>query len=243
LTSKFPDTDAEKIALAAFTTAARLHAQFWQDESIKQHQWLRAVDWFLGENEAAFDASQTQARSAWAATKTAIAAGTSQVNWDPLLVKCMDSSFYKVSWPAFQQRLKRQKWTLAHSDFHPANMMWNGDHVVLLDFEVVGIGSGPQDLSQFLISHMAPEQRRGCEERLVREYYRVLTSSGVDAAQYPWDECWADYVSGGSERWVWLLGLLTGMCPANMVQYWHDQLLAFIQDHQITPASIGMPRV
>lgn len=222
--------------------AAKFHALHWMDRSLLQHPWLRATDWHAQEGESTFHAAQKQAAQAWATNKTKIHAGESKVQWDPRLLKCMDSSLYKVSWGEFQKRLQRQQWTLVHSDFHPANMMWIRDHIVLLDYEVVGLGSGPQDLSQFLISHMTPEARRQCEERLLRKYYSVLSET-VDGSAYTWEQCWADYVLGGVERWVWLLCILTAMCPDKMVQYWHDQLLAFILDHGITPANIGMPRV
>jgi hypothetical protein len=115
--------------------------------------------------------------------------------------------------------------------------------LVVLDWEAVGLGSGLQDLSQYLISHMAPATRRTCEDRLVREYYRELMAGGVHAEDYPFTQCWADYVAGGSERWVWLMALLSGMCPDALNQYFQDQVAAFLHDHVITPTSIGMPRV
>jgi thiamine kinase-like enzyme len=85
-----------------------------------------------------------------------ISDGKSGVKWDPLLVACLDASFAKISWDVFQDNIKSTAWTLAHGDFHPANMMWDNaaSRLVLLDWEVVGLGSGPQDLAQFLISHM-----------------------------------------------------------------------------------------
>mmetsp|Transcript_4483 Transcript_4483/g.7330 ORF Transcript_4483/g.7330 Transcript_4483/m.7330 type:complete len:446 (+) Transcript_4483:69-1406(+) len=64
----------------------------------------------------------------------------------------------------------------------------------------------------------------------------------VAAVEYTWEMCVQDYIRGGSERWVWLLCLLSGMCPDPMVQYFHDQFEAFCKHHGVTPASIGMPR-
>ena len=152
-----------------------------------------------------------------------------------------------------------------HGDFHPANMMWQrlvcdgeplSGRLVILDWEVVGLGSGPQDLAQYLISHASPELRRSCEIQLVQEYYATLTGgesasnsmpgvspSVVDHSGYSFEMCWAEYVAGGSERWIWLLALLSTMCPDSMNQYFHDQVGAFLRDHEVTPESIGMPRV
>jgi hypothetical protein len=112
-----------------------------------------------------------------------------------------------------------------------------------VDFEMVGLGSGPQDIAQYLISHMSPDKRRECEHRLVRDYYFHLTGGDLHPRDYSLEQCWADYRHGGAERWVWLLLLLTTMCPDSMVQYFHDQLMAFTADHCIDETNVGMPRV
>ncbi len=208
---------------------------------------------------------QDTAAKKWADTKEKIAAGTSTINWDPAVVASVDASFAKISWDTYQQEMASgdRPWTLVHGDLHPANMMlrWgkNGaaPSLVILDWEVVGLGCGPQDLAQYLISHATPELRREIEEQLVREYYAVLTGVDVahwagaaeadrhfvDGSVYTWEMCWRDYVQGGSERWVWLFAYLTGLCPDNMNQYFHDQVGAFMRDHGVSAENIGMPRV
>lgn len=116
---------------------------------------------------------------------------------------------------------------------------------VLLDWEMVGVGSGPQDLAQYLISHMDPVLRRDHEHDLVTAYYQELvatTTGEAIAAEYSFADCWKDYQSG-LERWVWLLAVLSTMCPDNMIQYFQNQVAAFIHDHNIGPDTIGMPRV
>ena len=74
----------------------------------------------------------------------------------------------------------------------------------------------------------------------MRAYYQRLQQRGV--ADLSWEQCWREYVSGGVERWVWLLALLASMCPPAMTQYFQDQLAAFVRDHGVGPESIGMPR-
>ena len=137
-------------------------------------------------------------------------------------------------------------------DFHPANVLWRSDPSIsstdgvpfLVDFEMVGLGSGPQDIAQYLISHMLPELRRECENRLVLDYYSHLTDGTLlHPCDYSLEQCWEDYKHGGAERWVWLLLLLATMCPDSMVQYFHDQLRDFIVDHHIDENNVGMPRV
>jgi hypothetical protein len=69
-------------------------------------------------------------------------------------------------------------------------------------------------MSVYDLSHY-PEIRKDIEERLVRRY----------------------------ERWVWLLALLTGLRPENMVQYYQDKLAGFIIDLEISPDNISMPSI
>lgn len=135
-----------------------------------------------------------------------------------------------------------------------SNAVSSGDagSLFLLDWENVGLGSGPQDLGQYVISHMAAVDRRACEMELLQLYYQELLShikaaaagtTPVAEAVYSWDDCLAAYVHGGVERWVWLLALLGMMCPDPMVQFFHDQVEAFAADHGITADTIGMPRL
>lgn len=247
------DVTMDTIASHAFRNIAKIHATYWLDSSLLDYSWLRCQQWLRGEGLDAFEAAQSRATTAWKATKEKIANGTSTVRWDDELVQCMDASIAKISWEQYKEDLKNRKWTLVHGDFHPANLMWrwpsasdaSSGSTVLLDWEMVGLGSGPQDLAQYMISHMAPADRRRMEEPLLIAYYEELTRGAVsiDAADYSFDECKRDFISGGTERWVWMLALLTGMCPDPMVQYFQDQLAVFMQDHNVTPESIGMPRV
>lgn len=189
----------------------------------------------------------------WSKTSVNIDAATNEVVWDPLVLECINASFRKVDWGSFQARLKNMHWTLTHSDFHPANCMWipgpsasDPGYLKLLDFEVVGFGSGPQDLAQFLISHMDPTLRKSCEEQLVREYYEELCQAPAvagAASKFTWESCWDEYVRGGSERWIWLLAILSVMCPPKLTQYFHDQVASFLKDHGVTASSVDMPRV
>jgi hypothetical protein len=244
LSASDPSMTAENATELVYRTFARLHAMNWgKRDLLEKHAYLRGSDWFQGRGEESFLAAQAQASNIWTSYKAKMDSGKDVgCNWSPSVIAALDASFSRVSWADFQQRLQTSAFTLVHGDSHPANMMWSpaARRLVILDFEVVGFGSGPQDLSQFLISHMAPDTRRQCEDRLVRAYYDELIERGV--TDYTWEQCWSDYITG-CERWVWLLALLCGMCPGKMVQYWHDQLMHFMNDHGITADKIGQPRV
>lgn len=217
----------------------------------------------------------------WKSLSTKILEGnTGDVKWNPFLVKCIQASVDNISWTTYQQELKdnRRSWTLVHGDFHPANMMFellqvNQDHaltsddedssssylkafdsnLVILDWELVGIGNGPQDIAQYVISHFSPDFRRSIEVKLIEFYYQQLSAEikryhgeeGLESFNqtYSLQKCREEYVSGGVERWIWLLIVLASMCPDKMVQYFHDQVYEFIIDHNVKPEDIGMPRV
>ncbi|KAJ3345608.1 hypothetical protein HDU83_003908 [Entophlyctis luteolus] len=246
--------DTLRVTRLAFAAAARMHACAWNSPSLRALaasattvdplDWLRARDWHSGANSDSWLSAQATAASAWASRQK------SSVAFDGFLVSCVDASLAKTDWTAFQERVHSPAYhyTLVHGDFHPANAMYNplSDSLKIIDWEVVGIGSGPQDLSQFLISHMYPEERRMWEMDLLREYYDLLIKHGqgsITPSQYSFEQCKADYVAGGVARWVWLLAILVTLCPDEWVQYFHDQLLAFIKDHGVTPETIEMPRV
>lgn len=247
------------ICLQAFKTAARIHSAFWNSSEQFTSAWLRGANWLQGQGKKEWMAHQTTTMNCWKATRAQISTTTGSgkdakgVYWDPYLVECLDASMAKISWDDFQAEYLEGHgaFTLIHGDFHPANMMWRGKkegggELLILDWEVVGLGSGPQDCAQFVISHMYPEERRRWEKELVTTYYSDLTNNDggrVNPNDYTLDHCWRDYVAGGVGRWAWLLPLLSEMCTAPWTQFFHDQVLSFIRDHSVTPSNIPMPRV
>jgi len=208
-------------------------------------------------------AAQNTAISNMAKLRIKMDSGTSKVVWDAHLLSCLEASLAKVSWESYQAEINdpSRPWTLVHGDFHPANMLWRwGSEAgvgsapggpVMLDFELVGLGNGPQDLAQYLISHMEPAARRVHEEALLQDYYAHLTGTGeactgtkhVDPATYSYAQCKEDFVAGGTGRWLWFMPVLDSMCPDKMTQYFHDQTAAFLKDHGVTPENVPMPRV
>lgn len=260
---------AQRVAAAAFLAAARFHAAHWGDGELVGLPWLRGAEWPRGGGREEWEASQAVARSMWARSREAVAAGE-QAWWDARAVALIEASLGKARWVDHVARFQQRPWTLVHGDYHPANMMWRPPaegaappkpweeaesaeetraeadrltpQLVLLDFEVVGLGSGPQDLAQYLISHAEPSVRRSCERRLLAMYREELVRGGVKEAPSA-EEMEREYAEGGAERWVWLLAYMAGCCPEGIVRYLHNQFLAFAVDHGITPERVGQPRV
>lgn len=50
--------------------------------------------------------------------------------------------------------------------------------LALVDWEAVAVGSGPQDLGQFMISHASPAARRALAPGALRSYAAALTAAG-----------------------------------------------------------------
>jgi hypothetical protein len=243
------DFSAEQVAAASFEQAAILHAKFFGDESLLQSTYLKGADWRRGEGKKGWDGWQGMAGANWAKTRAKIESGECDWKADPLLVSCIDASIAKTSWEGYQGELKTMPLMLVHGDFHPGNFMLRQDdtskpHMVLIDFEAAGCGwSGPSECAQLLISHMDPETRRGCEDRLLRGYYEKLVSLvDSDTSGFTFERCKADYVRFGTARWIWLTAVMSGMgMPGGMMQVFNNQLAAFMKDHGVTPENVSMP--
>ena len=125
-----------------------------------------------------------------------------------------------------------------------------GRRLVLIDFEMIGVGSPAQELGQFMISHTAPALRRASERELIADYHAeiaaLLRAKGLDAEaeDFTLDACWAEYVAGGAARWMWFVAaMVTWGLPPKAHQFFHDQLAGFLRDHVPDPAKCEMPRV
>jgi len=234
-----------------FRAMAKLHARFWKREDLKTLTWLRGHDWFGSETVCdTWKVAQDEVIERWETLKKGVSPTLlheeTGVQWDPEFFKICDASVKKISWESYKEWTKRVQWSFVVGDCHPANTMWISggdsiDHVKIVDFEMVGIGSGPQDLAQFLISHMEPKLRKECEISLLKDYYDQLQKEGVDPKTFTWEMCLDDYIKGGAERWVWLCVWLA-VFPKKMVEFFNGQAAAFCKDHGVTAENIGQPR-
>jgi aminoglycoside phosphotransferase (APT) family kinase protein len=249
-------TEADVVQAAA-RIAAELHAPWFgrTEALLAVHDdvatWLRGSAWLNGGGEEGWAGLMQFAEGSWSGARAKALDGTDGVTWPAGLTAMLDASFTRATWADFQRDVaegtaRRRLTTLVHGDFHPANMMVkrSDSSIVLLDWEQVGVGSGPQELGQFLISHSTPESRRALCKAAVAEYTAVANKVRGEAAEALAEaDVLAEYVQGGVGRWMWLLPVLCSMCPPAMVQYFVDQVAAFAADHGITADNIPMPRV
>lgn len=261
LTADFGDKVSETaVTLACFRTAAALHAAYWGKPTSSGIPELRCRNWLMPAEGAEPDqenwaAVVKQAVDGWAEWKAKAAKEDSGVTLAPELVAVVDASFAKTTWAAYTEAMAALPLTLAHGDFHPSNIVMRKPaqpfaseaeaaeqlKVLLVDWEVVGVGSGPQDLGQFHISHSSPEARRRDMEPALRAYVEKLAACGVEGVGY--DHVLSEYQQGGLGRWVWLLGCIGGMpIPAPALNFFASQAGAFVTDHGFTAENAPIVR-
>jgi hypothetical protein len=251
LAARSPITSRD-VALATFCAATKMHAAFWKRQDLLEPDkfWLRGQTWLLGNSRETWEASQNFIRDAWnkinhgsgSQSEASSSVGTA-IRWDPNLRAAVQRAVEGISWERQLERLHvDSEWTLVHGDFWPGNVLWMVDDrsVRLVDWEMCGLGSGPQDLGQYILSNMDPHERRGCERELVEAYHNELQRSGVDVT---WDYCWNEYRIGGLERWLWFLVYFLGDDKyAGWVQFFHDQMSSFMTDHGLTADDVVQVR-
>lgn len=243
---------AADMTAQAFSLFARLHGTYWRPAELLEKSWLNSTDYLRGEGEVKWKELQEQFQKAWTSCRAAISAEKATIQWDEHLVACLDASCAKIDWQAFQKELKRLPFCLMHGDAHPHNFLWveqrtPNARLCLIDFELVGLGSGARELGQYVVSAVDPDVRRANEREWVKAYHAELlevlraNGKGADADAYTLEDCWVEYVKGGADRWTWFLPQFVPIPP--MAQYWHDQLAAFLHDHVPDPSAAPMPRV
>jgi hypothetical protein len=232
------------VANQTFLAIAHVHATFWKEKDLlnEQYDWLRGASWINGKQESTWKASQGLIQGAWKNLESTI---DGRIQWDPLVKKIVDKAMAGISWEAQLQRLNRSTdFTLVHGDFWPGNIMISKSDtrdLRLLDWEMVGLGSGPQDLGQYILSNMDPLERRECEMKLIRIYHSELERLGV---KLTWEDCWKEYLVGGLERWLWFLVYFCSREGPILkwAQFFHDQIKEFVHDHDIQPEMVTQPR-
>lgn len=249
LTAPYPGITERWVASQCFKAAASIQAPYWGkvDELVTDPKFatLRYRDWVRGEGKEGWLGVASWAVNGWANAKPKLAA--KGVVMPANLSAIMDASLSKSTFEAYLEFVKSHPQTLVHGDFHPSNFVvrkpnQNGQcGIVLVDWEVVGIGSGPQDLGQFMISHSFPEQRRSMERELVQEYVDELRAKGIEIT---FEYAWQEYCEGGLGRFIWLLGIMIGgTMSAELDQYFINQVAAFADDHGFNAENAPLMRV
>ncbi|KAL7502944.1 hypothetical protein ACHAXN_000810 [Cyclotella atomus] len=273
----------KSITLEASRIAALLQGSFYQDKSLfTNHQsfakHLRMVDWIQGKNKESYVESQQEIVDRWSRAKSRRINGEffdGKVQLSQEFVQVMDAScalaldfdLFVSKWNLDGRSDNKLSWSLVHGDYHPGNFLFIKDamgtdimndgyrpKLMLVDWEVVGVGSGPQDLGQFLISHTETKEAFNLLDEVATVYRQTLQStldavngdSSSDKPTVPALEAIKrEIIYGGIERWVWLFAYMTGWeesMPWMYMQFFHDQMQNFIVINNIRAEDVGMPR-
>ena len=271
-------TDVRKsITLEAARIAGLLHGSFYQDASLLEDTTfsdsLRMLNWIKGEGKESFLESQQEVIDRWSKAKSRWRSGEffdGKVELGKEFVEVMDASCAQAldfdsfvsKWDPDGSNNGKISWSLVHGDYHPGNFLYMDEtsnnnarspNLLLVDWEVVGVGSGPQDLGQFLISHTETTEAYEILDEVAFVYHQTLQST-LDA----FNKCSnrkqvvpsleaikREIVYGGIERWVWLFAYMAGWeerMPWLYMQFFHDQMQKFILINGITAEEVGMPR-
>lgn len=109
---------------------------------------------------------------------------------------------------------RRPPFGLVHGDYRLDNMLFGEPEAarrfVVVDWQTVSWGAAMTDIAYFLGASLSIDDRRACEEELVREYLEELRARGVGAMNF--EDCWEGY------RRACFLGLLMTIGPAVIVE-------------------------
>jgi hypothetical protein len=173
----------------ALDQAARLHASYWNEPS------LRDADWLLQLTPAGVQPWHELYQDAWQALQSWEGfnpTGPLRTLGDALASASVEAWIGSYDGP----------WTLTHADFHLSNLLFVGRssdtperQVVVVDWQLATHASPLVDVA-FLLGRMPTEDRRRIEPAALASYHQMLLRHGVD--DYTWSACQQDY-----SRWLW----------------------------------------
>jgi len=89
-----------------------------------------------------------------------------------------------------------ERFSLLHGDYRVDNLLFDPQRteVTVVDWQTLAVGLPARDVSYFLATSLAPEDRAAQERRLVEAYRTALQTRGV--REYDSETCWRDYRFG-----------------------------------------------
>jgi phosphotransferase family enzyme len=172
----------EAQARVAAEHIARFHASWWDAPALEALEWLPRSD----------------------GPVTMQAAPTYRQCWPLFLDRLGDSvpeggvAVGEAVGEAYESLLElgaMRPWTIVHTDFRLDNMFFGApgtdEEFALVDWQLTTKGGGCYDIAYLLCQSMPVDRRRAVEERVLRQWWDVLTASGV--RNYSWERAVEDY--------------------------------------------------
>lgn len=187
-----------QLALAA---AAVLHAAYWEDERLDQHDWLQ------GSQASPPPVLTTeQVAGLWTGFKQRYAA---QLAADVIEV----GDAYAAALPKWGEA-QPGPFALTHNDFRLDNMLFGKPGapkpIALVDWQTAAKGAPANDVAYFIGAGLTREERPRHEKALLRFYHARLVEAGISG--YGFDELYEHY------RWYCFYGMSVAFGAAMLVK-------------------------
>lgn len=167
----------------ALREAARFHAPFWDDASLRGSAWLDISGTYWPRFE--------QMLPTWFA-------GFADRYADRMNADDLEAAARFVERiDAYHRRLRQCPFTVQHGDFRPDNILFDvggtTGTLAVVDWQTVILGPAAVDAAYFVGGALDTTTRREHEDRLLRGYHAELSALGVD---YAFERLAADYAVG-----------------------------------------------
>ncbi|MEM9713769.1 MAG: phosphotransferase [Actinomycetota bacterium] len=163
------------------------HANFWDGAGLESADFVPDIDGPLNlQGQMIYDASLP---------------GFLELFGDQLVPELREvAEVYGKNHPLLLRRFAAMPHTLVHFDFRADNLFFDGDDVVVIDFQAISKGGGAADVGYLLGQNLDADLRREHEDDLLRVYHQGLLDHGVTG--YEFDRFVADYHVGVMYGWV-----------------------------------------
>ncbi len=174
-------------AETALRGLASHHARFWGGAGLEDADFVPDIDGPLNlQGQAIYDASLP---------------GFLEIFGEHVVPELRPiAEVYGRNHPLLLRRFAAMPHTLVHFDFRADNLFFDGDEVVVIDFQAISKGGGAADVGYLLSQNLAGDVRREHEDELLRLYHQTLLDHGVSG--YELDQLAADYRVGVMYGWV-----------------------------------------
>jgi len=222
---------------------ADMHAEFWMDKSlIKDHShWLRGANWRKGDKADFGEWLKLQSGMNQGTLNKADDA-TGKLELSDLVRDCIKHSEEHTTYESTKAIWDQPGavWTLTHGDFHSKQLMYDPTQkkIIMVDYELCGIGNPMADVATYLIMRFEPEQRKEMEGELVKCYYDALMKTGK-VTGYTWEKCWEDYLFFGANKFMFYVPLMGAYAPCVTVNYIGGHWGAFLADQNFDATKIA----
>jgi hypothetical protein len=158
---------------------AQLHGQWWEHASLAEKGWLKTWDFPSWQESYAKSLDSFRREVQGQLPEEVIAAADRLAD---RFVDIMEGLHY--GHPV----------TLVHGDYQLDNLFFGtpgtDDDLIVVDWQMAGLGRGAIDVANFLGGNIDPAVRQSAEADLLKTYQTVLLDAGVD---YTLEECMHDY--------------------------------------------------